>query len=82
MVSVRSAWKRCKPVEPSGKNADVQERFLDFVRNDDTGIRIVKHGGGQPLPLRGTSFQRKEGESRTPFLWKGMPEGQGVGAHV
>ena len=33
------AWKRCKPVEPSGKNADVPERFLDFARNDDTGMK-------------------------------------------
>jgi len=65
------AWKRCKPVEPSVKKADVQERFLDFARNDDTRIRIVKHAGGQPPPLRGTSFQRREGESRPPFLWKG-----------
>ena len=28
MVSVRSPWKTGKSVEPSGKNADVQERFL------------------------------------------------------
>ena len=33
------AWKRCKPVEPSGKKANVQERFLDFARNDDTGMK-------------------------------------------
>ena len=33
------AWKTGKPVELSGKNADVLERFLDFARNDDTGMK-------------------------------------------
>ena len=66
------AWETGNPVEPSGKKADVPERFLDFAQNDDTRIRIVKHAGGQPPPFWGTSFQRKEGESRPPpFLWKG-----------
>ena len=50
------AWKRCKPVEPSGKETGVQERFLDFARNDDTGIRIVKHAGGLlPRMIAGAS---------------------------
>ncbi|CDA49874.1 unknown [Dialister sp. CAG:486] len=50
------AWKRCKPVEPSGKKTGVQERFLDFARNDDTGIRIVKHAGGWlPRMIAGAS---------------------------
>ncbi len=33
------AWKTGKPVELSGKNADVQERSLDFARNDDTEMK-------------------------------------------
>ncbi len=36
------AWKRCKPVEPSVKKADVQERFLDFARNDETRMKANK----------------------------------------
>ncbi len=76
------AWKRCKPVELSGKNADMQERFLDFARNDDTRIRIVKHAGGQPPPLRAPPSRGRRVRVVPPSFGRGMPEGQGVGSHV
>ena len=52
------------------------------------GGRYISHSfsircGSQPPPLRGTSFQRKEGEevkASYPLpVEGGMPEGQGVG---
>ena len=70
--------KHCTSSDLEGRTSSyvrfscLQERSLGCARDDETRGRTVVHFlssrcESQPPPLRGTSFQRKEGEVQDPF---------------